>query len=265
MIYYKKKLFNNIAEIWYNSNEIPDKKVDVLRYKFVENVKKNNFSLEELYTILIDLNSNEDILFSNLRKNTRYEINRAINKDNINCETLLDINNTDLSGINKFIDYYNNFAISKERSKIDYEELEKFIITKNICIRYAISNNNILTMHSYIISDNTARLNQSCSLFRNLSSIEDKNLIARANRLLHWDDILYFKNLGLSLYDLGGWYNGKTNTEQLLINKFKESFGGTIKREYSYIVPVSFFGFISVLLHSILNYFKMIKKYFNIN
>jgi lipid II:glycine glycyltransferase (peptidoglycan interpeptide bridge formation enzyme) len=115
-------------------------------------------------------------------------------------------------------------------------------------------------MHAYVISDNTARLHQSCSLFRNSDNSEYRNLVARANRYLHWDDIVYFKKLGLLWYDLGGWYGGNENKEQLAINVFKESFGGLLKEEYSYFIPWTIKGKISIFFHSILNVFKLFIK-----
>jgi len=100
------------------------------------------------------------------------------------------------------------------------------------------------------VSDNTARLHQSSSLFRAACDKETRSMIGRSNRLLHWEDILYFKDAGLRWYDFGGWYGGPETTgtyaEQLLINQFKESFGGEKKREYSFIVPVSLKGRIAV-------------------
>jgi hypothetical protein len=55
-------------------------------------------------------------------------------------------------------------------------------------------------------------------------------------------------------YDCGGWYGGEATSqsyrEQLLIDQFKESFGGEKKREYSFIEPASFLGKIAVSIHS---------------
>lgn len=260
MIYYRKKLLNNLAEIWYNSDEIPNKKIDILRYKFVKKINKNKFFFEELYTLLINMKLEEKELLSNFRKNTRYEINRALNKDKIKCSTLLEYGNNNISKINEYIKYYNSFAKSKNRSSINIKELENFIICRNLCIRYAFIDTTIITMHAYVISDSIARLHQSCSLFRNEDNTETRNMIARGNRLLHWDDIIYFKNLGLNIYDLGGWYGGSINKEQLLINNFKESFGGYKKKEYSYIVPVTFFGYISVIVHSLIKFLYSLKS-----
>jgi hypothetical protein len=263
MIYYKQKFFTKIAEIWYNFSEKPDRPVDIYRYKFVLEDNPAAASYEKLFTILIDLAKNEKDLFSEIRKNTRYEINRAGNKDGIEGKTLLNTGEYDLAKIDQYIAFFNQFAVSKRRSTINYGDLNQFIEKKNICIRYACLDNDILTMHAYIISDNTARLHQSSSLFRNSDNAEYRNMIARANRYLHWDDIQYFKNIGLSWYDLGGWYGGNENQEQLSINVFKESFGGVLKEEYSYIVPKTTKGKISVFFHSIINELKLFIKKIN--
>jgi lipid II:glycine glycyltransferase (peptidoglycan interpeptide bridge formation enzyme) len=263
MIYYRRKNLTRIAEIWYNISEKPQKEVDIIRYKFVTKETPKAASFEQLYTILIDLSKSDEELLSLIRKNTRYEINRAREKDNIKCVTFFEEKEKNEEKISKYMDFYNAFAVSKNRSSITFSDLKQFYDNETICVRYAAKEENeteILTMHAYIISDNTARLHQSSSLFRTSGDSEYKNLVARANRLLHWDDILYFKNKGLALYDLGGWYGGQTLKEQLLINQFKESFGGEKKREYSYIVPVSIRGIIAILVHSAFSYLKNVLK-----
>lgn len=245
MIYYRIKYNCKIAEIWYNFDEKPDINTDILRYKFVSDFKKKPYSLEELFTLRLDLSKSSEELFSSIKKNTRYEINRAQNRDKIKCQTFFLKNETNFDKINNFINYFNKFADTKGRNHLNYQDIEQFYITNNFCIRYSSSEDDsiIYCMHSYVISDNIARLLQSASLFREANDTEFKNLNARANRLLHWDDILFFKKDNYSFYDFGGWYGGQELKEQLLINTFKESFGGEKKSEYSYIVPVTLKGF----------------------
>jgi lipid II:glycine glycyltransferase (peptidoglycan interpeptide bridge formation enzyme) len=68
-------------------------------------------------------------------------------------------------------------------------------------------------------------------------------MIGRANRLLHWDDIRYFKNQGYSIYDLGGISIDVADKERQAINKFKECFGAVQVKEYKSFIPVTFKGF----------------------
>jgi lipid II:glycine glycyltransferase (peptidoglycan interpeptide bridge formation enzyme) len=266
MIYYKEKNGTKMAEIWYNYNERPDRKIDVLRYKYVVERKEKAASFEELWTLLIDLGKPEDELFSHIRKNTRYEINRARNKDAIESATLLKKGEKNEEKLKQYIDFFNAFADSKNRSHIDFSDLEQFYNNETLCVRFAHSvrsapaGDEPLTMHAYVISDNTARLHQSSSLFRASEDGEYKNLVGRTNRLLHWEDMLYFKKEGVRWYDFGGWYGGAATSqsyrEQLLIDQFKESFGAEKKREYSFIEPASFLGNIAVSVHSAIDAVK---------
>ena len=58
--------------------------------------------------------------------------------------------------------------------------------------------------------------------------------IGRANRWLIWQDILYFKRLGVIEFDFGGRYEGKEDTERLRINEFKDSFGAELEKNYNH-------------------------------
>ena len=72
----------------------------------------------------------------------------------------------------------------------------------------------------------------SASFFR-LGDPGEAALVSRANRLHHWADIQRFREEGLAIYDFGGWYTGREDSEKLRVNRFKESFGGQAVHEYS--------------------------------
>ena len=250
MIFYKNKYGCSISEIWYNRNIIPSKKTDILFFKFVDKILDKAWFIENLFTLEINLSQSEDTIFSFIRKNTKYEIKRALTKDNIKCETFLFFDKKDLNKVNQYLDFYNKFADSKNRSHLSFSDVEQFYNTDTLCIRQATTEDNseILCMHAYLLADGRSRLLQSSSHFRDFDNPDFRNLNARANRLLHWDDIQYFKNLGISCYDFGGWYGGTELKEQILINQFKESFGGIKKQEYSYIIPVTIKGYFYILI-----------------
>jgi hypothetical protein len=152
------------------------------------------------------------------------------------------------------MDYFNEFTASKNRSSVTYSDLRQFYEAGTLCVRYVTAQDKSIvhTMHAYIVSDRRARLHQSSSHFRNSSDSEFRNLVGRANRYLHWDDMLYFKNMGLEYYDFGGWYGGQSNTEKLAINQFKESFGGEKQPEYTYTVPVTLPGKAAVFFQKLI-------------
>jgi hypothetical protein len=260
MILYRTKGGFKIAEIWYDLAKKPDRKVDVLRCRFVPEVLKNAFSVEEKYTLITDLSKTREELFSLIHKNTRYEINRAKDRDNIECFTFMEQpdqhegsnqHEENKHKLLQYVEFFNVFAASKRRTRIYASEFEEFSRCGVLCIRCAVKDSQPLVMHAYIVSDGIARLYQSASHFRNREEQESRNLTGRANRLLHWDDMIYFKDRGFSLYDYGGVYAGHTDREKLAIAQFKLAFGGFKRQEYMYIVPYSLPGYVSVFLHAI--------------
>jgi len=80
--------------------------------------------------------------------------------------------------------------------------------------------------HVHAVTQEKATLLHSASHFRQLDDNEARAVVGRANRLLHWRDMLFFKAEGKSVYDFGGWYASTENVELLRINQFKEGFGG---------------------------------------
>jgi lipid II:glycine glycyltransferase (peptidoglycan interpeptide bridge formation enzyme) len=242
MIRYKKH--NIIYGLTYFNEAYVKENVDVVyEWQYAE---KKCFSTE-FYTLFIDLNEEEEDIFSRFEKNTKYEINRAMNKDGIVIETL----NTKTDR-KTFYDFYNQFALTKSREPIDTRETDLLIDNNMFNIRVASLGNEHLVFHSYVTTNKRARLMHSASLFREADDNAYRNLIGRANRLLHWDDIRCFKNQGYAIYDFGGVAMDKSNTQGQAVNKFKECFGGTLVKEYKTWVPVTLKG-------RALVYFKVIR------
>jgi lipid II:glycine glycyltransferase (peptidoglycan interpeptide bridge formation enzyme) len=186
-------------------------------------------------------------LFSNFAKNTKYEINRALNKDNIIIETPDPLKNKEF-----FYLFYNEFAKLKRRRPIDKNQIDLLIDNNMFVIRTASYNSEVLVIHTYVTGNNRARLMHSASLFRAYDDNLHRNLIGRANRLLHWEDIKYFKNLKYAIYDFGGIDLDSSNSETRTINEFKKGFGGRIVKEYKSFVPVTMKGFIYLFYKKIL-------------
>jgi hypothetical protein len=251
MIYYRKKNCVKIAEIWYNLDEYPERAADVIRYKFVSEIRKNAFSVEEKATLISDLSKTGEELFSFFRKNTRYEIKRAKEKDAVICGTFLQCGEDSKEKLARYLDFFNTFAESKHRTLCTPEEFACYIKNGSFCVRCAEKESQILVTHAYIVSDGKARLHQSASHFRNTGDAESRNLAGRANRLLHWDDMLYFKSLGIQYYDFGGIYLGQADKEKALIAQFKLAFGGEVCHEYVYLSPVSLLGWLSIFPHAV--------------
>ncbi len=181
------------------------------------------------HTMLIDLGEEEDALFNKIKKDTRNEIRRAGQKDGATAETIVGPSPEQIRAV---ADFYDQFAVTKGLDPIDRAEVNGWADAKNLVLTSAAVAGDVFVWHIYYVAPPSARLLYSASLFRNADSAY-RNLVGRANRFLHWQDLLHFKAGGFTTYDFGGWYEGSTDLAKLQINKFKEEFGGH---------PVQFFN-----------------------
>lgn len=69
----------------------------------------------------------------------------------------------------------------------------------------------------------------SASLFRTSDHATDRAAAGRANRFLHWHDMLHFKMSGCATYDPGGIDVFGRSWETARIASFKRGFGGFVR------------------------------------
>jgi hypothetical protein len=208
----------------------PADQADVFACLFVRKPVRAWKSYEGL-TRIIDLTSDVDRLFAALPKRTRYEINRANKRDGVETSFISDPTEAHLD---RFMDYYDDFAFSKGLPMINRPQLTAWRSTKALALSTARSpDGDTLACHAHLTNHARARLTHSASLFRLERDSTARAQIGRANRLLHWTDLTSFQGLGASRYDLGGWYEGSHNEALLKINAFKKEFGGEVVAEWS--------------------------------
>jgi lipid II:glycine glycyltransferase (peptidoglycan interpeptide bridge formation enzyme) len=195
------------------------------RFKFVEHIqcqsKQNYIGLKRwrYFTKIIDLSQEEDEIFGHFRRTTRQEINTA-KKEGI----IFGIENN----VEKFIEFYNLFAAAKKIAPTSVEDLRTY--GNYLLITKAMQNNRILVMHANLIDEEEKRVraSMSASLFRYEDNHAEIALIGKANRFLHFADMLFFKERNFRIYDFGGY------DSNIAVNKFKDSFGGILLEESIY-------------------------------
>lgn len=178
-----------------------------------------------VYTKIIDLeNYNEESLLSSFAKNTSYEIRKA-ERDGVTfeIETSYDV----------YINFYNSFARGKGLREIG-PDIKNY--SSNLIITKAVYDHEILVIHSNLFDNSTKRasLFHTASLFRSEHDSKKRRLISRANRFLHYNDMLYFLHKDFKTYDFGGYAYKTTDPEAIKINEFKDSFHGRLECENSY-------------------------------
>lgn len=196
-------------------------------------------------TLHLDLLLPLDVLFGAIDKQVRYEIRRSENKD------LLEINvdnSPDENAIISFEGAYNNFALSRGLPKCRTSHLLSITKKRGLVFSHAIDmNNGPLVSHAYVVDSIRARLLYSASNFKNSADSSERALYGRANRLLHWKDIEYFKANNYKIYDFGGIADVAMQPALAGINEFKLKFGGQRVTEYNMIKSKTILGKIAFL------------------
>ena len=185
------------------------------------------FVREVKHTKFISLLGSEDDLFDQIGKNTKPKIKRAISEGGLRFSL---IENPD-----EVRDLYNEFARGKGRPPLDERSFRaywpKLVATK------ISSDADALVMHAFLVDEGLKRANHlySASLFRSTDDNDRRSLIGRANRALHYLNMLNFKGGGITTYDLGGYALGTLDPELQEVNEFKDSFGGQLVEESNYV------------------------------
>lgn len=221
----KKYSTYDVLQIWYPLNVHDDV---YEQYKMIMTFneyhgcwKKPAQSLECALTCPVDE------IMRRMKKNTRYEIQRAIKCDKLHTEAIINPSEDDLT---EYVIYYDKFADLKRMYHINRPRVKALAEQGMYAITKCYDNgDNILAEHAYYLDKQEKKimLATSASLFRESDNSEYRNLIGRANRMLHYKDILAFKEFGYEVYDYGGI--GNDNNELRSIAAFKLGFGGDVR------------------------------------
>lgn len=229
MVKIEKKIHGTkLITVWFAEKEIKDKGILIYKESKVAIGKSNPF-----YTLISDLTEDADAIMQHFTKNCRNLVRRGY-KENVQTNYLSGEKLGDKE-ITEFIEFFTQFWNSKgvEFKEADSlkQELMKYSESGSLYITQALVEGEVVVYHTYICDDRCARLLHSASLYRTSDMDDNKkrNLIGIANRMLHYEDMLYLKNTGLKEYDWGG--AGKEE-EVASITEFKESFGGTPQTYY---------------------------------
>jgi hypothetical protein len=184
--------------------------------------------LAPIRTLHIDLTREPGRLFAGFGQSTRNQINRASREEGLGFIAVTEPAADDIAVFQQF---YNVFARSKGTTLCDAYNLETLRLLAGqkglVLTRLCDAASEPLCYHAYVVDGHRAMLLYSASHFRSAENAARRSALARANRLLHWRDILYFRDLGLRIYDCGGL------TEDPRIAEFKRSFGGDEVSEFT--------------------------------
>ena len=179
--------------------------------------------LREVRTLITDLTQSEEEIVAKCQKDCRYQIRRAA-RENITADfkvgkeiTEQDI--TDFCGF--FVEFWKSKGMEEETYEKYKEEIETYAKEGVFAITRANKDGEALVYHTYIVGDTFVRSYQSASQFR--GEHVNARTVSIANRYLHKADMMYFKEMGKTVYDWGG---AGLREEVKNITEFKEAFVG---------------------------------------
>ncbi|MCG7345450.1 hypothetical protein MHZ92_15035 [Sporosarcina sp. ACRSL] len=184
-------------------------------------------SLRSFETIQIDLRKDENELLMEMNKTTRRQIKSALERgfthvivDNPTDQELMD-----------FQEFYNRFAKDKRTHMFNSYHMQTMKLLRDqnaLMLTYMKDKDNNILCYRIYMTDGIVVLNlYSASHFRIVDDRELKRIMSQANRLLIWKSLLWYKEKGQLVYDMGGL------TDDENIRKFKLGFGGKIVQAYS--------------------------------
>lgn len=229
MITYQSRWLKYV-DLWFDESH-PLDGFDVV-FRFGADSPVPGATNEEFHTLVVDLTQSEEQLLSRIHRNTRSKIKRAEERDHLSLDVM---GSPTPEEIDEFVDFYDAFARGKSITPLSRSHLESQRRAGVLVLSRVRDSVQTLVWHSYLRIGLRALLCNSASLYRGRDR-EFQNLVGRANRWHHLKDMLHFKESGCTSYDFGGWYAGREDQTRLMINRFKEEFGGTRALQYNAIL-----------------------------
>lgn len=225
MILYRKN-FVTRGEIWFDASTIAEG-ADVVEYYHVAE-PVDGCRCEDFFTIVFDLTAPEEALFAAVRPEARRQIRRCAESGEVAYDFCYPATAEPLE---RFFAAYDELAAQKRLAALDRDLVRAYSEASVLDISLARKTDGTpLAWHVHYRSPERMRQLHSVAFFRDDKA--ERNLVGRAHRWQTWEDIKRAKSANISVFDLGGWYHGKSDTELLKVNAFKEEFGGTIVRHY---------------------------------
>ena len=239
MIVFTRKTIR-IGEVYFTEERPPNgPKVDLIHFVGVLMPRQEKLWTKS-HTLLIDLRKDPETLMKEMNSGTRYEIRRAQSKDQL---TLAVIDASIPEKVEAFCDYYDEFAKSKSLRTVFRGRMRELARQKNLLLSsVSDARGTVLVQHAHVVMPARALLLYSASRFRETNDSSARSLIGRANRLLHWQDILTARERGISAYDMCGVDVTNKSPETTSIAQFKQAFGGNVLPSFSHTIPASLKG-----------------------
>jgi len=224
------------GEMWYEEQLPDDPCIDVALYR-QRSSPVPGARVAPFLSIVNDLTVDNDDLIAGFGKDCRYKVKRAEARDGLKVAFIAE----PAARLQEFRTFYDAFAAEKGLRPCYYAWLQAACTAGQLVLTSATRDGEPLVWHAFLLSGSSAWLQYTGSCFRNRDN-EFRAIVGRANRWLHWQEMLHFKAMGMARYDWGGLFEDESTAERAGINRFKKEFGGKPVRRYDCEMPVSLKG-----------------------
>ena len=206
-------------------------------YKFNKLISYNYIDTS-ISTCSIDLSSEEDILWSNIRRSYKSLINGLIKNDDYNILYSNDKNMKELH--NSYTSFHKEHM--KEAGKIEKDisiyNKQYALLESKLATIIAIEHNNSIIFANYFFHNN-----QQVTYASSAYDLHDKFKKLSLNHYLLWEAILYFKKLDFKLFNFGtpcgfnkvNGFEDYLDDKQIDISTFKRGMGAKMQTQYQAI------------------------------
>ncbi|HEX6004932.1 MAG TPA: GNAT family N-acetyltransferase [Burkholderiales bacterium] len=224
------------GELWFDEELPQSSDIDIALYR-QRRYPLPGSDVTPMLSLVVDLCRAPESIMAGFGKDCRYKINRAEARDALAMEFVTEPH----TRLDEFRSFYDAFAAEKGLRPCYEAWMRGACAARQLVLTCATHQGEPLVWHALIVAGKSAWLQYTGSCFRNRDN-QYRALVGRANRWLHWQEMLRFSALGLACYDWGGLFADESLPERAGINRFKKEFGGTTVSRYDCITPVTFRG-----------------------
>lgn len=212
---------------------------DIVRYRSrSEPLTRASCSL--FVTLCTDLSLDPGELFATLHETARYHVRRGLTRDAFVIDRCLQ---PEVSMFREFMAFHTDFATRRGLAPLDLSLFRAYLDAGRLLLSRAEGpDGRALVWHAHVLGPGMARFVAGASGYRSLDDTAARAVVGRANRSLHWDDMMALRSAGTRIYDWGGWYTGSHDDALAAINRFKAQFGGREASTYDCLVAGSTLG-----------------------
>jgi hypothetical protein len=254
--------FLSINHTWFGAPERQeDCSADVISIWHCPAPVPGAYCREVIPTLVIDLTQSLEEIWSNINKKTRQKIRQA-KGDNLVFSVTETPGENDIHAFFDFLDAFRAWKHLRRRPLSRTSGIVRaFAFSGHLRLsKISTADGKVLTWELYLVTNRATNLmGASDPHYRFSAQSAERQLLGRADRSHLWQDICYFKEKGVPMYDFGGWYSGKSDPEMLNINRFKEEFGGKVVKVYKCWYGVTMKGKLGLRCYLLLEDLRRLK------